>query len=176
MAQMVFIREISPTTFLHFSTRGDAFCLRDYSASATAPPVEVMRQDVVAGITAGSIEAKARQSGNRMLPAPAEPWENAEFWHNHVLGLNRQYLPSNPPPGPPPTAPQTSVRRMAWDGLTWEYKSLWIRSDYLEADLNRLGEQGWELLTVHSLDRRDPFLCLLKRPRVCGRRGEEDGD
>jgi hypothetical protein len=103
---MVLIRSISPTTFLHLSTRGESFCLRDYSASPTAPPVEVIRQDPDEGVTTSTIEAEARRAGNMLIPAPSgADKDDSAFWHKHVMELNRRHLRAAPPTPPVPTSP-----------------------------------------------------------------------
>lgn len=57
---------------------------------------------------------------------------------------------------------------------TWAYKvhvvkpkSLFstVGSDVLEAELNRLGSQGWELITVRGAEASSKLKLILKRPR-----------
>lgn len=99
MAQIVYIKRIKPNTFLHFSTSGEAFRLRDYSGSPSSPPDVVMRQDLGRGITASAIRSETEQPGNYLLRAPSEKWENSQFWHKHILEQNAKYLTQEPPPG-----------------------------------------------------------------------------
>jgi hypothetical protein len=109
MPQMVLIREISSTTFLHFSTKNESFCLRDYSGSASAPPIEVMRQNPSEGKTASYMENLARKPGNMLLNARGDvKWEDSQFWHGHVVALNRQHISAVPqPPTPKPSSGET---------------------------------------------------------------------
>jgi len=93
MARLVYIREIDDRIFLYFTTQGESFCLRDYSRSAHAPPSEVLRQKP-GGHSATSIRKLAYGPGNLFLdpPAGAPDWKDFQFWHNHVLDLNKQHL------------------------------------------------------------------------------------
>ena len=104
MAHLVFIRQINPNTFLHLAVRGTAFCLRDYP-NANAP-VEVGRQNKgrFAGKFAQDILDAAHRDGNQIFQADAVPYSNANFWHEHIRGVNRENL--TPPPPPPPPLPQ----------------------------------------------------------------------
>jgi hypothetical protein len=93
MAQMAFIREIDDKTFLHFSTSVEAFCLRDYTRSANAPPREVLRSKP-GGHNTTSITELANQPGNKLLKGgiPEVKFQNSQFWHKYVVDLNKQYL------------------------------------------------------------------------------------
>src|SRR5438093_1259971 len=93
MAKLVFVREINDRTFLYFTTQGESFCLRDYSRSAHAPPIEVSHQNPGMNNATSTRQLTTRR-GNKLLDAPNDPpdWEDYEFWHNHVLGLNKQHL------------------------------------------------------------------------------------
>ena len=97
MAHMVFIRQIDPKSFLHFSVKMSAFCLRAYP-SPSAPPREVRRQGN--GCDAQNIFELADQPGNIRLPAPAVPYSNSRFWYDHIRQLNNEHLESvhTPPP------------------------------------------------------------------------------
>ena len=110
MPQLVFIRRISPHTFLHLSTKKDAFCLRDYSAGPNVPPVEVLRHFEEPGASTATIEAEARQPGNKLLPAPGGVRvEDSAFWHKHITALNREHLRViSPPPPPQPNGGDTA--------------------------------------------------------------------
>ncbi len=100
---MVFIRRISPHTFLHLSTKKDAFCLRDYSAGPNVPPVEVLRHFEEPGASTATIQDEARQPGNKLLPVPGGVRvEDSAFWHKQTAELNRKHLPVAPPPPPAP--------------------------------------------------------------------------
>jgi hypothetical protein len=89
MAQIVFIREIRGNTFLHLSTRGQAFRLRDYSRSAHGKPIEVMRQRP--GCTTDTITEMVHREGNMLQDAPAIDWEQTKFWHDHIMALNAEH-------------------------------------------------------------------------------------
>lgn len=107
MAKMVYIKTIEPNTFLHFSRKGESFCLRDYSQSPIRPPIEVMRQNC--GITASEIENEARKPGNKILAAAAVPLGDTRFWHQRTLELNVEYLgakSSTPADVRTPTTPE----------------------------------------------------------------------
>lgn len=101
MPKMVFIRELNDRTFLHLSTQGESFRLRDYSLGAHTPPREVGRQ--IPGRTTTTILEMARRPGNLILDAPGDRrLENVGFWHPYVIRLNAQYLrPGGTPDGKP---------------------------------------------------------------------------
>lgn len=108
MAKLVYIRKIVPTTFLHFSYKNDAFCLRDYSAGSNRKPREVRRQ--CKGCYAEDITKMAHEPGNHLLDAPAVRWEDSDYWHNYIAKLNRQYLSASAPPQPAPEPPPQRQR------------------------------------------------------------------
>lgn len=88
MAHMVFIRQIDPKSFLHFTVKETAFCLRVYP-SPSAPPREVRRQSN--GCYAQNIFELADQPGNIRLNAPAVPYSDSRFWYDHIRKLNNEY-------------------------------------------------------------------------------------
>ncbi len=94
MARMIYIRQISKYTFLHLTTDGLSFRLRDYSQSPSSPPLEVMRQ--VPGepeLTADTIRELTEQPGNYNLDPPeSRDLKDVEFWHNATIEYNTKYL------------------------------------------------------------------------------------
>jgi hypothetical protein len=90
MAQMVYILLINPQTFLHFSAKAEAFCLRDYSQQGEISPREVMHQKE--GWTATTIRDIAKREGNYLVDVSAESLENYNYWHEYTIKLNKQYL------------------------------------------------------------------------------------
>jgi|GEM_PF-6866006 len=92
MAQMVYIREIHPRSFLHFSTSGESFCLRDFSQPGDGPAVELERQSP--DRTASTIRLLASKRGNRLIEVPGQGngVRNYSFWHKKTLELNAHYI------------------------------------------------------------------------------------
>jgi len=82
MPDLVFIREIDPNTFLHFASRGESTCLRDYSRGALAPPVENR------GYTASQINELLKQPGNQSERAPYHRATDHTFWHQVICDRN----------------------------------------------------------------------------------------
>ncbi len=95
MARMVYIRQINPHTFLHFTTDGPSFRLRDYSRSPYSPPREVKRQKRgKPSLTADDIRTMAEQPGNYNLELPesGRDLKDVEFWHKTTIHYNKIYL------------------------------------------------------------------------------------
>jgi hypothetical protein len=92
MAQMVYIREIHPRSFLHFATNGEGFCLRDFSQPGKGPAVELVRQSE--GCTTSTIRKLARKQGNHILTVlgQGKSVDEYAFWHEQTLRLNSQYV------------------------------------------------------------------------------------
>jgi hypothetical protein len=112
MVHMVFIRQIDPRSFLHFSVKESSFCLRAYP-SASAPPREVRRQGD--GCFAENIFELAAQPGNMILDAPAVPFSNSRFWHGHTQQLNNEHLQANQQPPPQKSEVVQPVRSVGGD-------------------------------------------------------------
>jgi hypothetical protein len=101
MAQLVYIREIHPRSFLYFTTNGEGFRLRDFSQPRNGPAVELCRQSE--GRTASTIREMARKSGNHLidLPGQGKSIDDYAFWYDQTTKLNTRYLE---PPSPQPTS------------------------------------------------------------------------
>jgi hypothetical protein len=91
MAIMVYIREINPRSFLHFSTNGEGFCLRDFSASGSGPAIVLVRQSQ--GRTATSIREMSSKPGNHLVEVEGKGCgiNDYAFWHKKTFELNAQY-------------------------------------------------------------------------------------
>jgi hypothetical protein len=104
MALMVYIQEIHPGSFLHCSTSGESFCLRDFSESGRGPAIELARQS--AGRTASTIRELASKPGNHQIEVSGQGRgiEDYAFWHEETRKLNARYVKSQTPtatlPGP----------------------------------------------------------------------------
>ena len=95
MARMVYIRQIDEHTFLHFTTSGSSFRLRDYSRSPLSPPREVKRQKRdKPSLSADDIRAMAELPGNYNLEPPesGRDRKDLEFWHKTTIQYNQKYL------------------------------------------------------------------------------------
>lgn len=112
MALLVYIKDIHPHSFLHLSTSGESFCLRDFSQPG--PAVKLERQSD--GRTAASIRALASQPGNHAIEVPGggHSVEEHAFWHAETLRLNARYVdPAPTPPAPVPHARSWLVENVA---------------------------------------------------------------
>ena len=106
MARMVYIRQINPHTFLHFTTDGPSFRLRDYSRSPCSPPREVKRQKRgKPSLSADDIRTMAEQPGNYNLEPPesGRDLKDVEFWHKTTIHYNKIYLDKGKESMPPVT-------------------------------------------------------------------------
>jgi len=102
MAMMVYIKQIHPHSFLHFSTSGESFCLRDFSQPGVGPAVEVARQS--SRRTAATIRDQACESGNHLIEVSGQGngVEEYAFWHEETRKLNARYVESGVQPPIPP--------------------------------------------------------------------------
>src|SRR5271166_948645 len=106
VARMVYIRQINPHTFLHFTTDGPSFRLRDYSRSPCSPPREVKRQKRgKPSLSADDIRTMAEQPGNYNLEPPesGRDLKDVEFWHKTTIHYNKIYLDKGKESMPPVT-------------------------------------------------------------------------
>jgi hypothetical protein len=95
VARMVYIRQINAHTFLHFTTDGLSFRLRDYSRSPNSPPREVKRQKPgKPALTADDVRTMAEQPGNYNFEPPesGRSLKDVEFWHKTTIHYNQIYL------------------------------------------------------------------------------------
>ncbi len=105
MALMVYIKDIQPQSFLHLSTDGENFCLRDFSQQGSGSAIELARQSEGRG--ASSIRVSANQPGNYAIEVAGGGHGVGEyaFWHKETLRLNAKYV--TPTPAPPAPIPPT---------------------------------------------------------------------
>ena len=99
MSQMVYIRELHPHSFLHFSPVGEGFRLRDFSRSGKVKGRVLFRQSN--DRTASTIREMASRDGNFHIEVNGEgnSIKNYAFWHQLTLRLNREH--QIPPPERP---------------------------------------------------------------------------
>lgn len=94
MPELVFIREIDPSTFLHFASRREGTCLRDYSRGPQVPPVENR------GYGTSQIRDLLKHRGNLSEKAPEHAVSDSLYWHQRIFDRNVEYgLPGNVGPG-----------------------------------------------------------------------------
>jgi hypothetical protein len=97
MSKLVYIKEIFPDTYLHFSARGESFTLRDYFHATGGKPIEVLRPKEE---TAATIQRMAQQPGNRLIDPPDDkPLDDFDHWKKTITKLNQSLSPTMPSEG-----------------------------------------------------------------------------
>lgn len=102
MARLVFISQVSSKTVLHWSFKGNASCLRDYSTI----PVSEHRN-----FTTQQINQLLSQPGNSQLDAPSHNAKDVPFWRTHISEQNQRM--GLAPLGPLPATQGTSGSAVA---------------------------------------------------------------
>lgn len=80
MPQLVCIPAVSPETFLHWSYKGNASCLRDYSTVPVSEHRNFTTQQITQILT---------QPGNNQLNAPAHNVKDVRFWRQLISEVNQ---------------------------------------------------------------------------------------
>jgi hypothetical protein len=81
MARIVYISQVSSTTTLHWSFKGNASCLRDYS---TRPVTEIRR------LTTAQVNELLGQPGNSQCDAPSHDVKDVPFWQTQISEQNQR--------------------------------------------------------------------------------------
>ncbi|MEZ6142060.1 MAG: hypothetical protein R3B84_15960 [Zavarzinella sp.] len=82
MPNLIFIREIDPNTYLHYSYLAETARLRDYSRGPYAPP------EMICGYTTQQIQKLLQNEGTRLEKAPDHRVDDYAFWHNIIRERN----------------------------------------------------------------------------------------
>jgi hypothetical protein len=98
MSRLVFIAQVSSKSVLHWSFKGNASCLRDYSTSRVAE---------IRSYTTEEINQLLTQPGNVQLDAPSHNAEDVPFWRVHISEQNQRM--GLAPLGALPATPGTAV-------------------------------------------------------------------
>ncbi|HUQ72519.1 MAG TPA: hypothetical protein VM165_23530 [Planctomycetaceae bacterium] len=89
MPELIYVREIHDHSFLVFTTSGEGFRLRDFSAEK-GPAVVIAKQ--AEGRMASDIREMAIQCGKPMIPVAERSMGDYPYWHEQTANYNARYL------------------------------------------------------------------------------------
>jgi hypothetical protein len=99
MSRMVYIKQVYPNSFLHLSTSGEGFALRDFSP-ADQTEARVVKRQLPPEWTTARILQLASVAGNFLAEVPEQPISNYRYWHDETEKLNRVNRVTAPDPTP----------------------------------------------------------------------------